>query len=200
MKSKIPPIARRVQLAIDRTNSLRAAVANLYAMVEHYYDRTDKAKENSSLGFSRTNYETDQSRVALWFMRDLLNWLKFMYGRQTCTFWSLAIFHGVFETLKEWELLGRMPISHVEAKMQRIRRVVNWEVVSEFKGVEGLLKEKLIQEILAQKPKKWTVPESFRYFYYGQPLSCGQKDWRISFGNNWAYRWLYDAPDDEWRI
>src|SRR5438552_4550560 len=70
----------RISRAIDRSNLVKRAKENIENMIEHYYRQIEKAKENSSLGFSRTTYEMDQSRVAIWFYRNVEDWIRLMVG------------------------------------------------------------------------------------------------------------------------
>ncbi|HEV2120786.1 MAG TPA: hypothetical protein VGS11_11890 [Candidatus Bathyarchaeia archaeon] len=190
----------RIAKAIDRSNLVKRAKENLENMIEHYYRQIEKAKENSSLGFSQTTYEMDQSRVAIWFYRNVEDWIRLMVGWDAAAFWSHMIFRGVFEEMQSLGFRPMRPSDWWTPKQKRQFRKKKLGLLSDIANanpdwLKPEEKLEMMSLVLAQKRDKrsdWT------YFFYGFRDYFGRREWTIRYSHNWAFQWLY-AGDEEWR-
>jgi hypothetical protein len=135
-------------------------------------------------------------------MTDVVYWLEIMFGEDTSTFYGFALFHAVFNEMKELDALSRMKISEKSYKERLMQDIIDRESLPEVKDIEADLKLMLIEEIQNKKFKKGTVftaPETFHYFALGRSQSFGDRSWSVRFANCWAYRWLFSG-DEEWRF
>ncbi len=167
----------------------------LLSFTDKFYRGNEDTYKNLRLGFVQGMFETVVSRSSIFYYLQFESYVGEIWGYDVATYWSHMLFHAMYEDLKSLDVLGRMPVSKAEYKLEKLREILGSRVLEvKNKRIEAPLKNILIDSVLSQRFRPGTgfsMREDYNNFFYGRPTYFGgNKKWTVSYYDCALSRWL----------